>query len=112
MDINEGEVKKDYANPHQAVNFACVLYGDYIMVMGGSIKQNKNKKIIKIHDKKRETCFCPFVNHKFTSIDFCNCSIGWQKETYESILGKPVEVNIEESVLRGGKRCSFTIKFA
>lgn len=76
------------------------------------VEYNKDKKIIKIYDKKRDKCFCPFVNDKFTSIDFCNCSIGWQKETYESIIGKPVEVTVEESVLRGGERCSFTIKFA
>ncbi|WP_298517635.1 carboxypeptidase-like regulatory domain-containing protein [uncultured Kordia sp.] len=34
-------VKKDNVNPHQAVNFASFLYGDYIILMGGVTKITK-----------------------------------------------------------------------
>jgi predicted hydrocarbon binding protein len=38
-----------------------------------------------------------------------NCILGWQKAAFSTVLGKPVTVEIEESVLRGGSRCSFRI---
>ena len=72
---------------------------------------DEEKKEIRIIDKKRESCFCPFVDMSKMSKDFCNCSIGWQKETYETILGVPVDVKIESSVLRGSDKCSFIISF-
>ena len=42
--------------------------------------------------------------------DFCNCSKGWQKQTYEIILGQKVDVDINTSILYGDNHCSFTIK--
>lgn len=42
LNLNTNEIKVDNTNPHQTVSFASVLYGDYIVVMGGSTKQNKN----------------------------------------------------------------------
>jgi predicted hydrocarbon binding protein len=39
----------------------------------------------------------------------CNCSLGWQKHTWETLLQKKVKVELTESVLRGGKRCVFKI---
>jgi predicted ArsR family transcriptional regulator len=65
---------------------------------------------IRIQGKKRDQCFCPFVDQSLTPKDFCNCSMGWQKEIYEMILGKKVDVRIDSSVLRGDERCGMTIK--
>lgn len=65
---------------------------------------------IRIQDKKRDKCFCPFVDITLMTKDFCNCSIGWQKENYETILEKKVDVKIDSSILRGADHCSFTIK--
>jgi predicted hydrocarbon binding protein len=36
--------------------------------------------------------------------------LGWQKQTYSAILGKPVEAELEESILRGSGRCVFRIQ--
>jgi hypothetical protein len=47
-----------------------------------------------------------------TPPDFCNCTLGWQKEAYSAILGRPVEAELEESILRGGSRCVFRIRIA
>jgi hypothetical protein len=77
---------------------------------GEQVEYDKNNQTIKIVGQKQTNCFCPFAKTGVTPIDFCNCSIGWQKENYETILGKPVSVTINESILRGGERCSFTIK--
>jgi hypothetical protein len=58
---------------------------------------------------KPAPCACPLVKPGRTPTDFCNCSAGWQQEAYSIVLDKPVTVEIEETVLRGGKRCSFRI---
>ena len=58
---------------------------------------------------KPSPCACPLVKIGRTPAEFCNCTLGWQKEAFSTVFGKPVTAEIEESVLRGGKRCSFRI---
>jgi predicted hydrocarbon binding protein len=70
---------------------------------------NEETKTIKVIGREQNSCFCPLVDKSKTPNDFCTCSIGFNKETFETILGKPVEVKIEESILHGGNRCSFMI---
>jgi predicted ArsR family transcriptional regulator len=70
---------------------------------------DKKAKTIKVIGKKRESCGCPFVNKSMTPKDFCNCSIGFNKESFETVLGNPVDVKVEESILRGGEKCTFLI---
>lgn len=72
---------------------------------------DEEKGIITIAGKKNDSCFCPFVDTSEMPEEFCNCSMGWQKETYEAIIGKPVDVSINISVLRGGDRCGFTVRY-
>ncbi len=64
---------------------------------------------IRVIDKS-STCTCALVNQSMTPGDFCHCTIGWQKHAYSTVLGKPVEVEVEESILRGGKHCIFRIR--
>jgi len=64
---------------------------------------------IRITDRSK-TCTCPLVDQSLTPQDFCDCTLGWQKETYSAILGKPVDAELEESILRGGSRCVFRIQ--
>ena len=63
---------------------------------------------IRIVDKSK-TCTCPLVKLNVTPPAFCNCTLGWQKEVYSIVAGRPVEATLEESVLRGGTRCVFRI---
>ena len=58
---------------------------------------------------KPSPCVCPLVKAGRTPADFCDCTLGWQQEAFSTVIGKPVIAEIEESVLRGGKRCSFRI---
>ena len=58
---------------------------------------------------KPAPCGCPLVKAGRTPVEFCDCSRGWTQAAYSSVLGRPVSVEIEESVLRGGSRCSFRI---
>ncbi|MCX6559111.1 MAG: hypothetical protein NTZ26_01225 [Candidatus Aminicenantes bacterium] len=58
---------------------------------------------------KPAPCACPLVKVGRTPADFCNCTLGWNQEAFSIVSGKPATVEIEETVLRGGKRCSFRI---
>jgi len=44
---------------------------------------------------------------KTLSPTYCLCSVGYVREMHERVLGRPVEVELADSVLRGGKRCRF-----
>lgn len=57
-------------------------------------------------------CGCPLVSMKRTPAVWCNCSIGYQKETFETIFGRPVQSRLKESKLAGSKRCVFEITLA
>ena len=57
-------------------------------------------------------CDCPMVSMKRTPAVWCNCSIGYQKEAFETILGRPVQARLKASKLSGSKRCVFEITVA
>lgn len=54
-------------------------------------------------------CACPLVKIGLTPAQFCLCSLGWNQLAFSTVLGRPVAIEIEESVLRGGSRCSFRV---
>jgi predicted hydrocarbon binding protein len=72
---------------------------------------NEKTGTIRIFDRSK-TCTCPLVEKGLTPSDQCDCTLGWQKKTYSEILGKPVEAELEESILRGSTRCVFRIQVA
>jgi predicted hydrocarbon binding protein len=75
-----------------------------------SVDYDKEKGIIKVNERIRETCNCPFIRGKDAPAILCNCSLGTQKRIYESLFNRPVNIILEKSVLRGDERCSFTIQ--
>jgi len=57
-------------------------------------------------------CLCPMVEAQAAGkipAFYCLCSIGYVREMHERFLGRQVEVQLVDSVLRGGKRCKFKI---
>jgi predicted hydrocarbon binding protein len=75
---------------------------------GEEAEFDRERGVITVVTPERE-CVCPLVNSQLVPASICNCSLGWQKQTYETILGRPVEVELKESALRGSKRCVFEI---
>jgi hypothetical protein len=55
-------------------------------------------------------CGCPLVDPKRTPALWCNCSVGYQMEAFETIFGKAIHSSLKESKLNGSKRCIFEIK--
>ena len=72
---------------------------------------DKEKGIITITVPEGE-CGCPLVDSKRTPVFWCNCSVGYQKESFETIFGKQVQVSLKESKLGGSKRCIFEVKLS
>jgi predicted hydrocarbon binding protein len=56
-------------------------------------------------------CFCPLVSdlEPLLTETFCNCSRGWLKENFETVVGKTVEAKLDDSIMMGGKECRFTV---
>jgi len=60
-------------------------------------------------------CLCPMAEAQAPgnfSSTYCLCSVGYVQEMHERRLGRPLEVELVDSVLRGGKRCKFKITVA
>jgi predicted ArsR family transcriptional regulator len=74
------------------------------------ITYDREKGVITVVGPERAECYCPLIERGKTSGQACNCSLGWQQYTYETLLGKKVQVELKETVLRGGKRCVFEIR--
>ncbi len=60
---------------------------------------------------EESACLCPLVETKPAGLSgsYCDCSLGYVQAMHELKLGRPVEVELTESVLRGGKRCKFKV---
>lgn len=69
---------------------------------------DEKRGTIRIVDRHTK-CSCPLVQEGLTSAYQCQCTLGWQQETYSRILGKPVVAEIEQSILQGANRCVFLI---
>ncbi len=57
-------------------------------------------------------CLCPAAEAQGAdriSPTFCWCSVGYVKEMHDRVFGRPVDVELLESVLMGHPRCKFRI---
>jgi len=41
---------------------------------------------------------------------FCYCGAGWYRQQWEGAVGKPVQIEIVDSLLKGDDRCTFAIR--
>jgi predicted hydrocarbon binding protein len=73
------------------------------------VEYDKDKGIIRLVEKERTQCNCPLAALIKVPTTLCLCSLGTQEAIYESLFNRPVKVRLEESILHGAKRCSFTI---
>jgi len=75
---------------------------------GTNFSWDKEKGIVTVAVAEGE-CSCPLVDSKRTPPFWCNCSVGYQKEAFETVFGRPVRASLKESKLRGSKRCVFEV---
>jgi predicted hydrocarbon binding protein len=58
-----------------------------------------------------EQCYCSLVKGSEVKVSpsFCNCSVGWIRELFETGLGKSVKVEKLGTIKQGNKQCKFKI---
>ena len=78
---------------------------------GDEVALDRERGVITVTSPARTDCFCPWISveHQTPAV-VCNCSLGWQQATWETVTKKKVQVELKESVLRGGKRCVFEVR--
>jgi predicted hydrocarbon binding protein len=59
-----------------------------------------------------KACPCGLVRVGVTPPTVCQCSIGWQRRAFSTVFGRPVRVELKQSLLRGSDRCRFEIRLA
>jgi len=72
--------------------------------------QREGENIYVVYDK----CYCPLgrallKDYPGQLSSYCNCSRGWIREMFESALKRPVEVELEKSIIQGDNLCRFKV---
>lgn len=98
-----------------AVKAALDCGGDLERLLSTLRKWVGEDKVIRNGKQVRLTygkCLCPIVQSgsERLSDTYCNCSRGWVREMFETVCGKPVDVQLKESIKRGGKACRFIVQ--
>ncbi len=90
----QGDVDKLVAALSQ--NFEVWREGDLVHIRYGEVSQG---------------CYCPVLrNRPFKPDDpHCNCTRATHQAIWERALGRPFEIDILETVRRGGKTCHFLV---
>jgi hypothetical protein len=74
------------------------------------INYDPETSTIKVIGKPVDRCACPYAQAANAPKSLCNyCCVNFQVKMFEMLLDKPVKVQLDESFLLGGKRCSTTI---
>jgi hypothetical protein len=57
-------------------------------------------------------CYCELVAEGPARLPdtYCHCSVGWVLEMFETVLKKPVKVDLIQSIKRGGSSCVFKVR--
>jgi predicted hydrocarbon binding protein len=76
--------------------------------IGKSNVRQQGNTLHLVYDK----CYCQLNEEisKQLGDTHCYCSRGWLMEMFEVVTGKPVEVELLESIKRGGLRCRFVVR--
>jgi predicted hydrocarbon binding protein len=75
---------------------------------GGRLKMKDKNTIVGGYDR----CYCGLVKHTkepFPTDTYCWCSTGWYKQLFETALGRPVDVELIQSIVSGADTCEFVI---
>lgn len=76
-----------------------------IGIGGGNLHIEKNK-VIGIY----KNCYCdiPYETKKLNPL-YCQCSAGWFQRLFSEVFGRPVSVNLVNTITYGANECTFEI---
>ena len=91
-----------------------VRVGDTIYVTKDPVDQEGWKTAADAAARRAAYCHCSLVAHAreagtALSPSLCFCGSGWYDQLWEGILGRPVTVEVLQSILRGDDCCTFAI---
>jgi hypothetical protein len=74
------------------------------------VEYDREKSTIKVISRKSPVCVCAYAQCPDPPKSLCNhCCRLFQKEIFETLLGKEVEVQVDSSTLLDGGSCNTTI---
>jgi hypothetical protein len=74
------------------------------------VNYDRERGVVSLAFPSTGKCPCALVGTGTTPAVQCQCSLGWQKQAFETVFGRPVKAELKESLLRGGSRCAFEIR--
>jgi effector-binding domain-containing protein len=63
-------------------------------------------------EKRAAYCFCPIIRANLAKgmpVSYCYCGSGWFRQQWQAATGRPVTVEVLQSVLRGDDVCQFAV---
>lgn len=74
--------------------------------IGGGNLHIENNKVIAIY----KNCYCdiPYEAKKLNPL-YCQCSAGWFQRLFSEVFGRPVSVNLINTITYGASECTFKI---
>jgi predicted ArsR family transcriptional regulator len=73
---------------------------------GGKLHRDGN-----VINASYERCYCGSVSKTRQPIskNYCQCSCGWYRKLFETLLNHPVKVELLDSIIHGANTCQFII---
>ncbi len=88
-----------------------VREGNIIYITKAPAFPEEYKKAKTQEEKRYYFCHCDYARAADSDLSptYCYCGAGWCQRIWEDILGRPVKIEIVESVLQGGDVCKFAV---
>ena len=76
--------------------------------IGGGHLQREGDVIHATYDQ----CYCQSVSETREPLSptYCHCGCGWYRQLFETILDRPVKVDLLSSIIQGDDRCRYLIR--
>lgn len=66
--------------------------------------------VVRLSFRAGGDCACPLMGKGLVPAAACQCSVGSIRQMFTSVMKRPVECSLQESVLQGGEKCAFEVR--
>ena len=117
--VNKKVIQKAKARRSKFRNMDEFLAAEQKKPMSGTRLERKGNTLTQFYTPRAFTrpmrCYCSLLRglpeNETVSLTYCHCSKGFVRKFWEGVLGKPVQVELVQSVISGAPECKFVIKF-
>jgi hypothetical protein len=106
--IGQGTIDRALALQREAQDLDDLLARLNAAHIGGGHLRREGNVIQAAYDR----CYCGSVSKTKAPISatYCACSCGWFAQLFAALMGQPVEVGLQASIIRGDDACRFLIQ--